>query len=404
MNALPANLGLPWWLIEFTLSLTATVIAIFLWSGLTRFLRKKSEKTTNPWDDILARSTHLPVTVLILLIGFIKILKPLVIALLDISAYRVLKLSETLTSTTILITLFWIFFRTLSNIESLYRRRHLTIGGHKIDRSALGLIFRIARAAIFLAGGLIVLKDFGVSLTGLLAFGGMGGIIVGFATKDTLANFFSGLLITWERPFIVGDWIRHPQANIEGIVENIGWRMTQIRSFDMRPLYVPNSLFFNSVIENPQRMTSYRIYERFGLRYRDIAALPVLLEDIRTLLKTDDGIDNRQVIMVNFDRYGASSLECFIYAMTTTTDWQVFHHIKERLLVEIAQLIHKHECQFAPPRPHPPHRTPHRRPLPHRPPRPNDPPHPPPTSPRRHHPNPHPGKNPPPHPPSSASP
>ena len=94
-------------------------------------------------------------------------------------------------------------------------------------------------------------------------------------------------------------------------------------------------------------MTSYRIYERFGLRYRDIAALPVLLEDIRTLLKTDDGIDNRQVIMVNFDRYGSFSLECFIYAMTTTTDWQVFHHIKERLLVEIAQLIHKHECQFA---------------------------------------------------------
>ena len=104
MNALPANLGLPSWLIESTLSLTATVIAIFLWSGFTRFLHKKSEKTTNPWDNIFTRSTRLPVTVLILLIGFIKILKPLVIALLDISAFRVLKLSETLTSATIFIT------------------------------------------------------------------------------------------------------------------------------------------------------------------------------------------------------------------------------------------------------------------------------------------------------------
>ena len=104
------------------------------------------------------------------------------------------------------------------------------------------------------------MQALGYSISGVLAFGGIGGIAVGFAAKDLLANFFGGLMIYLDRPFSVGDWIRSPDKNIEGTVEEIGWRLTRIRTFDKRPLYVPNSTFTQISVENPSRMLNRRIY------------------------------------------------------------------------------------------------------------------------------------------------
>ena len=130
-------------------------------------------------------------------------------------------------------------------------------------------------------------------------------------------------------------------------MEKIGWRMTQIRTFDQRPLYIPNSLFSGGVIENPQRMTNRRIYEYFGVRYDDIGKIRAILADIRQILATHQGIDSTQICMVNLDRYGASSADCFIYAMTTTTKWQTFHEVKEDILLQVADIIAKHGAEFA---------------------------------------------------------
>jgi MscS family membrane protein len=71
-------------------------------------------------------------------------------------------------------------------------------------------------------------------------------------------------MIYLDRPFAVGDWIRSPDRDIEGTVEDIGWRLTRIRTFDSRPLYVPNSAFTSIAVENPSRMEHRRIYETIG--------------------------------------------------------------------------------------------------------------------------------------------
>ena len=122
---------------------------------------------------------------------------------------------------------------------------------------------------MWVLSALMVLQSLGVSVSGLLAFGGIGGIAVGFAAKDMLANFLGGLSIYLDRPFAVGDWIRSPDRSIEGTVEDIGLRVTRIRTFDQRPLYVPNSTFSSVSLENPSRMTNRRIYETIGVRYED---------------------------------------------------------------------------------------------------------------------------------------
>ena len=144
------------------------------------------------------------------------------------------------------------------------------------------------------------MQTLGYSLSGILAFGGVGGLAVGFAAKDMLANFFGGWMIYVDKPFRVGDWISSPDRNIEGTVEYIGWRQTRIQTFARRPLYVPNATFMSISVENPSRMQNRRIKQCFGLRYGDNDKVNLILEDVRSYLRGHDGIDQVRTIMVNF--------------------------------------------------------------------------------------------------------
>src|SRR5690554_8109402 len=135
-----------------------------------------------------------------------------------------------------------------------------------MDYTTVNAISKLSRAVVIITAVLISLQSLGYSLSGVLAFGGVGGIAVGFAAKDLLANFFGGFIVHLDRPFKVGDWIRSPDRKIEGTVEVIGWRLTTIRTFDQRPLYVPNAVFTQIAVENPSRMTNRRIPTTLGIR------------------------------------------------------------------------------------------------------------------------------------------
>lgn len=194
---------------------------------------------------------------------------------------------------------------------------------------------------------LVIMQTLGYSVSGVLAFGGIGGLAVGFAAKDLLANFFGGLMIYLDRPFKVGDWIRSPDKQIEGTVEDIGWRQTRIRTFDKRPLYVPNATFANISVENPSRMTNRRIYEYVGVRYDDSAQLTGIIAEVKSMLLAHPEIDTKQTLIVNFDRFGPSSLDFFIYTFTKTTNWIRFHEIKQDVMVNVMNIIEKNGASIA---------------------------------------------------------
>ena len=170
---------------------------------------------------------------------------------------------------------------------------------------------------------------------------------IGFAAKDLLSNFFGGLMLYLDRPFAVGDWIRSPDKNIEGTVENIGWRLTMIRTFNKRPLYVPNSTFASISVENPSRMTHRRIKETIGVRYDDGSKLEAIIEDVREMLRHHNEIDTRQTLMVNFNSFAPSSLDFFIYTFTKTTNWVKYHRVKQDVLFRIMQIIEQHGAEIA---------------------------------------------------------
>ena len=174
-----------------------------------------------------------------------------------------------------------------------------------------------------------------------------GGLAVGLAAKDLLSNFFGAFFLYLDRPFCVGDWIRSPDREIEGTVEEIGWRLTKIRTFDKRPLYVPNGLFTTMSIENPSRMSNRRIKETVGIRYDDIGSMDAITADVKKMLREHPEIDTSHTLMVNFNAFAPSSCDFFIYTFTKTTVWTDYHAIKQDVLLKVAAIVAAHGAEIA---------------------------------------------------------
>ena len=160
----------------------------------------------------------------------------------------------------------WALVRLVREVEKKYLSR--AIGQRSNDPTSVIAVGRLLRVTAIILSGLMLMQTLGYSISGILAFGGVGGIAIGFAAKDMLANLFGGMMIYLDKPFGVGDWIRSPDKNIEGTVQYIGWRQTQILTFDKRPLYVPNATFMNISVENPSKMENRRIKETHWFKIR----------------------------------------------------------------------------------------------------------------------------------------
>lgn len=215
------------------------------------------------------------------------------------------------------------------------------------DVTKARILSRIIKITIIMVIVLLYGEHFGMSLSGLLTFGGIGGLAVGMAGKDILSNFFSGIMLYFDRPFSIGDWIRSPDRNIEGTVTEIGWRITKITTFNNRPLYVPNSLFSSISVENPGRMTNRRITTTIGLRYEDAAKVGTIVEAVRQMLQTHESIDQHQTLLVYFNDFGDSSLNIMVYCFTKTTVWAEWLAAQQDVFLKIIDIVQAHGADFA---------------------------------------------------------
>ncbi|WP_319534616.1 mechanosensitive ion channel family protein [uncultured Vibrio sp.] len=315
----------------------ASFLAWVAWRLIRSRLAILVEKTQFHWDDMLLQALKAPVSTLIwcwpatVSLGII----------LESELNDKIDWLSTLKLILVISILVWTLMRLITNVEEYVLEQQ------KRDETTVQAIAKVARLFFATLGILTIMQAFGLSLSGLLTFGGVGGLIVGLAAKDLLSNFFGGLMIYFDRPFKVGDWVRSPDREIEGTVERIGWRMTIIRTFDKRPLYVPNSVFSNIVVENPSRMLNRRIYEKIGLRYDDADKVPEIITAIKEMLKTHKDIDARQTLIVNFDSFGPSSLNFFIYTFTKTVNWVRYHEVKQDILLQVVSIIKEHNADIA---------------------------------------------------------
>ena len=253
------------WILQVFIVIFLALLLNYVIKRILGRLQVKLEATKNPWDDSLIDALQKPLSVLIWILG-VSFAAEIIHAKTDAVIFNAV---EPIRDVGVIIAITWFLIRFARRVEQNIIK-YAEEGKNSVDITTVDAIGKLIRISIIITGALVALQTMGYSISGVLAFGGIGGIAIGFAAKDLLANFFGGLMIYMDRPFVVGDWIRSPDREIEGTVEAIGWRLTMIRTFDKRPLYVPNSTFTSIAVENPSRMSHRRIYETIGIRYDDV--------------------------------------------------------------------------------------------------------------------------------------
>jgi MscS family membrane protein len=330
------------WVVETLFIMAAATAAHWVLRALLNNLQRRAEGTRNEWDNVVLLAATKP-----LLSGWLGLA---LWFLLDVTRHhyqiQLLNYLESLAVSGLIVLIGWFLLRLIKQSELHVAAEREGLSGSS-DTATVLAVGKLLRITVWVIMTLILLQNLGISVSGLLAFGGIGGIAVGFAAKDLLANFFGSLTIFLDRPFTVGDWIRSPDQEIEGTVEDIGWRLTRIRTFDQRPLYVPNSVFTQISVENPSRMLNRRIYETVGLRYEDADKVDAIIVAVRDMLEQHVEIDPNRTLIVNFNGFGPSSLDFFIYTFTKTTDWVRFHEIKQDVLLQVLSVIHAQGADVA---------------------------------------------------------
>jgi MscS family membrane protein len=332
-------------LLQFCMLKSLIILAI---TGLLCFLlpifyqkyKRHIEHKPHILSSALLESIYKPLLVVIAFIGILYALESLCIPGKGISVNQ-FHLIRDLAFTSLLA---WFLWRFVFYCKEAFLN---TPKNKTVDKTLVHGLSQIAKLIIIILTALSFFQIFGFSIAGILAFGGMGGVVIGFAAKDLLANLFGSFMLFLDRPFVIGDQISLPALKVEGTVEEIGWRVCRIRMPDCRPVYIPNALFSNLVVENPSRMKYRRFHCRISLRYQDLMKVPAIIEEMKLLLKENVAIDKNRPITVNLNELGNTSLNLVVIAYTNIVNSADFLKLQQALFLELLSCIQHHGAEWS---------------------------------------------------------
>ena len=187
----------------------------------------------------------------------------------------------------------------------------------------------------------------GINMKGLVALGGIGGLAIGWAAQDLLGNLFGGFSIILDKPFTVGDWISSPDKDIEGIVEQIGWRQTKIMRFSNFPIYLPNKIFSEMAIENKGRMKARMINEVIRIRFCDLNKIQKITDEIKEMLINHKDINHDVYLVTALEEIAPASLNIRLYTFTYATSYKDYMPIKQDVLLTATNIIKENGAELA---------------------------------------------------------
>lgn len=259
-----------------------------------------------------------------------------------LAAIGLLRHIRTLRELGIIISAAWFLLRWIDRIRS----RFSVAKG--IDKAQVDATSRIATVVTFVASLLISLDTIGINVQTVLAFGGIGGVAIGFAGREIISNFFGGFMIYVTRPFSVGEWIRSiEEEELNGTVEDIGWYLTRVRTWDKRPLYIPNSRFSTLIVENGSRMDNRRVLHTLHLRHEDMPVVPTIVAAIESLLMNHQELDPRQHRLAYVDSFGEYSVRIWVSCYTKSVFLYDFRRVQQDILVKCYEIIRTNGAKLA---------------------------------------------------------
>lgn len=309
------------------------VFALFgLQYGIKKWIGRMEKKGAEGWRCRIGKIIQLPLTVLIwALISFYLIEVfgrhfGFEIALENLGAFR---------KTAFVGCFAWLFFRWKKEVENAF----LADPARKVDLMTVQIIGKLATLAIAVITALIIFQVFGVNIAPLLAFGSIGAASIGFAGKDVMANFCSGIMLQITRPFVRGDQILLPEKHLEGQIEEIGWFRTSIRDTEKRAVYMPNNYFSTMVVVNISRMTHKRLKQTVKVPLEAIERISLAIPKIRDAVVHFKSIDTHCPIHVYLKTFGDYACEIEIEAFSCLTDNETFNRFQQEVLLKVHSIL-----------------------------------------------------------------
>ena len=295
-----------------------------------------AKKTTNKFDDTFVKAMQGPARFLPIVIGFF------------IASYYVTfsedarELVDTINRTLITIFIFWVMHQIIEPIS------YILSGLNKIlTRELIGWIIKSLKILIFILGVAAVLELWGIKIGPIIAGLGLFGVAVALGAQDLFKNLISGILVLVEKRFKIGDWILVENI-IEGIVEKIGFRSTAIRKFDKSLAIIPNFQFAENAVINISETTSWIISWVINLQYdTTVDQLKKVRDEIENYIKIHEDYKVEHGYAVRIDKFSDSSIDLYIRCFTKTDDWDEWLAVKERLAIQIKQIVEKNGASFA---------------------------------------------------------
>jgi len=299
-------------------------------------LESIAKKTSNKLDDTFVQAMKGPARFLPIVIGFF--IASYYMSFSDESRAVV----DTINRTLITIFIFWVIHQVIEPIS------YILSGLDKVlTRELIGWIIKSLKILIFILGLAAVLELWGIKIGPIIAGLGLFGVAVALGAQDLFKNLISGILVLVEKRFKIGDWILVENI-IEGIVEKIGFRSTVIRKFDKSIAIIPNFQFAENAVINISQTTNWIISWTINLQYDStVEQLKSIRNQIEDYIKKNEDYKPELGYAVRIDKFAESSIDLYIRCFTKTDDWDEWLAVKERLAIQIKQIVEKNNASFA---------------------------------------------------------
>jgi len=303
---------------------------------IIRRLEKIAKKTSNKLDDTFVEAMKGPAQFFPIVIGFF--IASNYLAFSSESQQFVNNLNRSL----ITILIFWLLHQFIQPVSYLLR------GLEKVlTRELIGWILKALKILIIILGAAAVLDLWGIKIGPIIAGLGLLGVAVALGAQDLFKNLISGILVLVEKRFKIGDWIIVENI-IEGIVERIGFRSTVVRKFDKSLAIIPNFQFAENAVINVSATTNWIISWIITLQYNTtVEQLKKIRDEIEKYITTHKDYKTGLGYAVRVDKFSDSSIDMYIRCFTVTDDWDEWLKVKERLAIEIKQIVEKNNASFA---------------------------------------------------------
>ncbi len=301
------------------------------------WLKRIAARTKTKYDDLILELVRGPVEV----VAFV-ILLHIGLGIFDWPPSAQIFLSHALIIV-VACSITYVALKIVDLLLGLWREKVVSPQDKVFASQLIPLLSKSAKICIVIAAAMLTAENLQWEIKSLLAGLSVGGLALGLAAQDTVANLFGAVAVFLDKPFYVGDRVK--VESVDGAVETIGLRSTRIRSVDGYLVTVPNKMMGNAVITNLSRRPSIRTEMNFGLPYdtaaEQVKRATVLLEEVfRANPKTGD-------LLISFNKFTDSSLNIFVAHVWNGTDAKAYFAEMQEMNLTIKRRFDAEKIDFA---------------------------------------------------------